>query len=71
MKTVHFASFDLADSVLNEYMTYAESDKNTTYLSANIVFQFLKVISDWMKEETLEEVKKCQDFTLLLNRIDR
>ena len=71
MKTVHFVSFDLADSVLNEYMTYAESDKNATYLLANIVVQFLKVISDWMKEETLEELKKCQDFTLLLHRIDR
>ena len=35
MKTVHFVSFDLADAVLNEHMTYAES-----YLSANTVVQF-------------------------------
>ena len=27
----------------------------------------MKVISDWMKEETLEEIKKYQDFTLLLD----
>ena len=40
MKTVHFVSFDLADAVLNEYMTYAESHKNATYLSANTVVQF-------------------------------
>ena len=61
---VRFVSFDLADAVLNECMTYAGSHKNETYLSANTV---VKVISDWMKEETLEEIKKCQDFTLLLN----
>ena len=64
---VCFVSFDLADAILNEYMTYGESHKNATYLSANTVVQFVKVISDWMKEETLEEIKKCQNFTLLLN----
>ena len=48
-------------------MTYAQSHKNAAYLSANIVVQFVKVISDWMKEETLEEIKKYQDFTLLLD----
>ena len=40
MKTVHFVSFDLSDAVLNEYMTYAESHKNATYLSVNTVVQF-------------------------------
>ena len=64
---VRFVSFDLADAVLNEYMTYAELHKNATYLSAYTVVQFVKVISDWMKEETLQELKKCQDFILLLN----
>ena len=64
---VRFVSFDLGDAVLKEYMTYAESHKNATYLSANTVVQFVKVISDWMKEETLEELKQCQDFTLLLD----
>ena len=48
-------------------MTYVQSHKNAVYLSANIVVQFVKVISDWMKEETLEEIKKYQDFTLLLD----
>ena len=50
-------------------MKYAELHKNATYLSANTVVQFRKVISDWMKEETLEELKKCQDFSLLLNEL--
>ena len=48
-------------------MTYAELHKNATYLSAYTVVQFVKIISNWMKEETLEELKKCQDFLLLLN----
>ena len=55
---VHLVSFDLADAVL-KYMTQGESHKNTTYLSANTIVQFVKVISDLMKEETLEEIKKC------------
>ena len=63
---VHFVSFDLVDAVLNECMTYAESHRNATYLVANTLIQFVKVISDWMKEETFEEIKKCQDFMLLL-----
>ena len=36
-----------------------------TYLSANTIFQFVKVTGDWMKEENLEEIKKYQNFTLL------
>ena len=64
---VHFVSFDLGDAFLKEYMTYAESYKNAMYLSANIIVQFVKVISDWMKGETLEELKQCQDFTRLLD----
>ena len=54
---IRFVSFGLADAILNEYMTYAESNKNATYLSANTNVQFVKVISDRMKEETLEEIK--------------
>ena len=65
---VRFVSFDLGDAVLKEYMTYAESHKNATYLSANTVVQFVKVISGWMKEETLEELKQYQDFTLFLDK---
>ena len=33
---VRFVSFDLGDAVLKEYMTYAESHKNATHLSANL-----------------------------------
>ena len=65
--TYNYEDFVRFFAVLKEYMTYAESYKNATYLSANTVVQFVKVISDWMKEETLEELKQCQDFTLLLD----
>ena len=64
---VRFVSFDLGDAVLKEYMTHAESHKNAIYLSANTVVQFVKVISDWTKEETLEELKQCHNFILLLD----
>ena len=50
---VHFVSFDLADAVLNEYTIYAELHKNATYLLANTVVQFVKVISNWMKDRFL------------------
>ena len=59
---VHFVSFDLADGVLNDYMTYAELHNSSIYFSANTIVQFVKVISDWMKEETLEEIKKISRF---------
>ena len=39
-----------------------------TYLSANTIVQFVKVIGDWMKEENLEEIKKYQNFTMLLDK---
>ena len=39
-----------------------------TYLSANAIVQFVKVIGDWMKEENLEEIKKYQNFTMLLDK---
>ena len=39
-----------------------------TYLSANTIFQFVKVTDDWMKEENLEEIKKYQNFTTLLDK---
>ena len=54
---VLFVSFDLADAALNEYMTYTESHKNASYLSANAVVEFVKVkvISDWMKEKLLRK----------------
>ena len=59
---VHFVSFDLSDGVLNDYMTYAELHNSSIYFSANTIVQFVKVISDWMKEETLEEIKKISRF---------
>ena len=39
-----------------------------TYLSDNTIVQFVKVIGDWMKEENLEEIKKYQNFTMLLDK---
>ena len=44
---------DLKDEVLSAYLEIADANKNVTYLSTNNVTQFLNVISDWMKDETL------------------
>eukprot|EP00111_Clytia_hemisphaerica_P019691 TCONS_00058113-protein len=65
---VEFVSFDLGDAVLKKYMELAESHKNATYLWTSTVVQLVKVISEWMKEETLEELRNCEDFTLLLDK---
>ena len=57
----------MQEQVLGEYLKYANSHKNATYLSPNSVSQFIKVVSDWMRKETMSDVKNCSDFTLLLD----
>ena len=64
---VRFVGSDLQEQVLGEYLKYTNSHKNATYLSQNSVSQFTKVISDWMRKETISDVKNCSDFTLLLD----
>lgn len=64
---VRFIGSDLQEQVLGEYLKYANSHKNATYLSPNSVSQFIKVVSDWMRKETMSDVKNCSDFTLLLD----
>ena len=43
-----------------------DSNKNTTYLSANAVTHFLNVISDWMKDEILSVVKQSGCIIVML-----
>ena len=64
---VHFIGNDLGDSVLKEYLTLTDSHKNATYITANRVKQFIKIISEWMKKNTVNELKTCNEFTLLLD----
>ena len=63
---VRFIGNDLGDSVLKEYLTLTDSHKNATYITANRVKQFIKIISEWMKKNTVNELKTCNEFTLLL-----
>ena len=51
--------------MLSAYLEMADSNKNATYLSTNTVTQFLNVISDWIKDETISVVKQC-DFTTIM-----
>ena len=64
---VRFVGNDLGDSVLKECLTLADSHKNATYITANTVKQFIIIISEWMKKNTVSELKKCTKFTLLLD----
>ena len=64
---VRFVGNDLGDSVLKEYLTLTDSHKNATYITANRVKQFIKIISEWMKKNTVNELKTCNEFTLLLD----
>ena len=43
---VYFIVNDLGDSVLKEYLTLVDSHKNATYITANTVKQFIKIISE-------------------------
>ena len=62
---VCFIGNDLGNSVLKEYLTLTDSHKNATYITANTVKQFIKIISEWMN--TVNELKTCKKFTLLLD----
>ena len=64
---VNFIAIDLNDQVLGAYLKLSASHRNATYLSANTVSQFVKVISDWMKEQTIKELKEIMQFSLLLD----
>ena len=59
---VRFIGNDLGDSVLKEYLTLTDSHKNATYITANRVKQFIKIISEWMKKNTVNELKTCNKF---------
>ena len=54
---------DLGDSVLKEYLTLADSHKNATYITVNVVKQFIKIISEWMEKNTVNELKTWNEFT--------
>ena len=64
---VRFIGNDLGDSVHKVYLALADSHKNATYITANTVKQFIKIISEWMKKNTVNELKTCNEFTLLLD----
>ena len=48
-------------------MKYAESHKNATYLSPKTVTQFIEYISNYMFEEIVNEVKECDNFSILMD----
>ena len=64
---VRFISEELHDKVLSEYLALSESHKNAKYLSTNLVTQFIKVISDYIFEESLLKIKESEHFTILMD----
>lgn len=63
---VWFIENDLKNEFLSAYLDMTDSNKNTTYLSANAVTHFLNVISDWMKDEILSVVKQSGCIIVML-----
>ena len=61
---VRFIGEELHDKVLSEYLALSESHKNASYLSTNAVTQFIKVISDYIFEESLLEIEESEHFTI-------
>ena len=69
---VRFVGEELEEAVqlpllLKEYLKICEDRKNATYLSSTTVTDFITVISNWIKEKTLSELRDATDFTLLLD----
>ena len=64
---VTFIGRDLEESVLSEYLKMASSHKNATYLSNFTVRKFVKLIGEYIEKKTIEKIKKCKNFTILLD----
>ena len=64
---VRFIGNDLNEKVLGEYLSLSDNHKNATYLSPNMVYNFLKVISEWILEKTLQEVWSSDHYTVLMD----
>ena len=64
---VTFIGNDLEDEVLSKYLLITESQKSTTYVTANTVKQFVNVIGNWTREKTLQMIKRCDYLTLMLD----
>jgi hypothetical protein len=64
---VNFIGKDLEDLVLSEYLKLAGNHKNATYLSKFTVKKFVQLIGDFIEKETIETIKRCEHFTILLD----
>ena len=64
---VKFAGNDLKDHVLSEYLKLCKDRKNATYLSDFTVGQFLKLIGEYIENETLKKVQNANQFTIMLD----
>ena len=64
---VRFIGDDLNEKVLGEYLSLPDNHRTATYLSTNIVCKFLKVISEWILEKTLQEVRSSDHYSVLMD----
>ena len=53
--TVRFIGEELHEPILSEYLKLTVLHKNATYLLQNSVFLFIKEISNWIKDETVNK----------------
>ena len=64
---VRFIGNNLEEEVLKTYLALSDSQKDAAKLSTNTAVQFLKVISGWMQQETINKIRRSDYFTVLLN----
>ena len=64
---VRFIGEEHHEQILSEYLKLTESQKNTTFLSKGSVLFFNKEISSWTKDKTIKEMRKHENYTLLLD----
>ena len=68
MKILNALLIDLGDPILLKYFKYTDCHKITTYLSANFIIEFIKVISNCMHAETMSQLRDHDHVTLSLNK---
>lgn len=66
-EVVRFIGNDLTEKILGEYLSLSDNHRNATYLTPNTVCKFLKVISEWILEKTLQEVRSFDHYTVLMD----
>lgn len=64
---MRFVGIEPQEKVLKEYLQFVETRRNAMYFSVNTVSMFVKVVSVWMRDESMAIVRNCDHFASLLD----